>query len=136
MARTKTENFEKDIAVAGLDKGVTDNAFERETTVTYSDGEPVAYITTSRRGDITKLLKNPSFIVTSDEPAKNGSPRILMGQLATFDLITYRNGKRTGVKRDTSHLRKGPKCGKEKPDGTLCQMTPLKDSDHCRWHQS
>lgn len=137
MAKT----FENTTAVGGLKK-VTDGAWERETTITYSDAEDVAYITTSRRPDITALLKNPGFTLTSDQAPKDGNPRIIMGTLTDHGLITFRRPRRKGGSSEQAtpkaNLPKGmvnaAKCGAKKKDGTICQMVAKKDTGKCRWH--
>ena len=37
----------------------TDNAYERETTINLSDGDPLVRIWSARRKDITRLRKKP-----------------------------------------------------------------------------
>lgn len=140
-----SKSFESTVAVAGVTKTPTDYAFECETTLSYSKGDPIIRITTALPTDITKLLKNPAFTVESDTPAQNGNPRILMGTLPA-GYLTFRQGRRGEVAArkaavaSTRKPRRNPfanaaRCTFVKDDGSKCGSAALKGSTRCRHHQ-
>jgi len=98
-------SFEQTVAVAGVeqDRQTTDAAYERETVISYSDGDKLVRISTTRRGDITSLLKNPSFVVKTNTPARGNFLPFLEGTLP-FGAITFRKagkGQRTVTRTST-----------------------------------
>ena len=135
---TKTKTFENTTAVAGIEKqqkSVTDYAFECETSLCYSKGDPTVRIATSLPIDITRLLKNPAFTVESDTPASNGNPRIVIGTLPDFSYLTYRAGKKTANKTVAKRLANVERCTQIKNDGTKCNSIAIKGTGKCRWHK-
>lgn len=119
---------------------ITDAAYERETVIVWTDGDPVVYVSSSRRPDITSLEKNPLFTMIEDHDALNGNPRMIKGTMPK-GAITFRSRmkgqtgtvvKPTGKKRTLPSSAK--RCLAPKADGKLCQSLASKATGRCARH--
>jgi hypothetical protein len=117
----------------------TDAAFERETVIVYTDGDPLVMVSTSLRRDITSLLKNPLFTLEEDAPPTNGNMRIIKGTLPK-GAVTFRSkmkGHSTSTAKSTSKRglpANAQRCNEPTASGKPCQALASKKTGRCARH--
>lgn len=109
-------------------------AAERETTFTRDDEEKLWHVSSYIRADITKLKKNPDFVIM-EEGEFHGTPFVL-GTLPMGGLSIRAKSagtiKRTGPKRE-GRPEGVVTCSGMKKDGTPCGSIAGQDG-RCRRH--
>jgi hypothetical protein len=111
-------------------------AAERETTFTRDDDEKLWHVSSYIRADITKLKKNPDFVV-KEEGVFNGTPFVI-GTLPVGGIAIRaksagtikrggpkRVGRPTGVKTCTGNKADGTPCGSIAGADGRCKRHPL-----------
>lgn len=113
-------------------------AAERETVFTISDDERVWLVSSYRRSDITKLRKNPDFLI--EEEGTFEGTAFVRGTLP-MNGLTIRatsgrgKGKSTAPKTTKRTLpANAARCSGVKADGTPCGSLAKGDTGRCRQH--
>jgi len=112
-------------------------AAERETVFRIADDERQWIVSSFRRSDITKLRKNPDFVIT-EEGTFEGTAFVHgllpMGAITIRATTGRSKGKSEATKPKRSMPANAARCSGTKADGSPCGSLASKETGRCSRH--